>query len=206
MRGVLGFVPDVILPVLFATCFGLSILFAARKARLERHRHDERRQARIQRRVLQTPSVLSILLVMPLGITYLNSRIHYDLWMLQPQDVREIQVGGRNFTDATSIKRIVSDLKSSEWYSVNHGGWGDETPIIIRFASGSQWQMRAGYHFAQHGAVVLRSSGPNGRGWGLGEVFSVSLPQTLEELGAPLSLCDIAHGHPCEIQSKKAAP
>ena len=51
--------------------------------------------------------------------------------------------------------------------------------------------MTAGYHFAQHGAVILRSSGRGGSGLQLGQVFS-ALPNALEQLGVPLSHCDTA--------------
>lgn len=88
-------------------------------------------------------------------------------------------------------------LKANEWYSVNHGGWGDETALVFKLRSGTEWQMRAGYHFVHHGAVVLRSSRPDGTGWALGQVFSLALPGTLEQLGVPLSRCDTRHGHPC---------
>ncbi len=136
-----------------------------------------------------------------LTVSYSRFRLHYGLWTLKTQDVQEMKVGTRQFTDPTSIEKVVHDLKSSEWYSVTHGGWGDETAMVLTMRSGDVWQMQVGYHLTQHGAVILRSSEPGGRGWHLGELFSATLPQTLDKLGAPLSRCDMAHGHPCTAQT-----
>lgn len=189
----------VLLPGLAASVVGFGITVGIRKSWQERHQWAERPQPRtidIAKELVTLFGVL-IWLMLLLEATYVHLRIHYDLWALQPDDVQEIKVGEQRFTDQASIGQIVDALKSSEWYSVNHGGWGDETPIFLRMASGTQWHLRAGYHFAQHGAVVLRSSQPHGGGWALGEVFSLALPKTLEQLGVPLSRCDTAHGHPC---------
>jgi len=179
MRGFLGFAFSVLLPALFVLMFG----FAA----LQEWRNGKRHGA---------IAVMAFVLVL-LAVAYTHMRIHYDLWALKSSDVREISVAGKRFTDRGSIDRITSSIKSSEWYSVEHGGWGDETPIVFDMASGQKWQMMAAYHFAQHGAVVLISSESNGHGWRLGEVFSLALPDTLEQLGVPLSKCDTVHGHPC---------
>ncbi|HEY2117402.1 MAG TPA: hypothetical protein VGJ51_20035 [Candidatus Angelobacter sp.] len=135
---------------------------------------------------------------MMMFVVYRGLRIHYDLWALQSKQVEAVSVGGHLFTDRSSIAQIVTALKASEWYSVNHGGWGDETTIVLKMVSGEEWEMRTGYHFTQNGAVVLRSSGPGGSGWQLGQVFSPALPNVLEQLGVPLSHCDTAHGHPCK--------
>jgi hypothetical protein len=205
MRGFAGFALDVLLPGLFAVCFGSGMLAMIRRFRRDLASRQERRRSSILSEsasvvwtILGISVFVLVLLVMPLTVAYANMRIHYDLWELRPLDVHEIQVGARHFTDSASISTIVAALKSSEWYSVNHGGWGDETPIIVKFESGTQWHMRAGYHFTQHGAVVLRSSAPHGSGWALGQVFSTTLPQILEQLGVPLSRCDTAHGYPCK--------
>ena len=208
MRGFAGFALDVLLPALFASFFGFGILVAFRKARRERRPPVELPRAGTVdiSKGLVGPVAVLVWAVLMLSVSYVHLRIHYDLWALQPEDVQEIQVGERRFVDQASIRRIVSALKSSEWYSVNHGGWGDETSIVVSLKSGAKWQMRAGYHFTHHGAVVLRSSNPHGSGWALGEVFSLALPQTLEELGVPLSHCDTRHDHPCRPGSSTAMP
>jgi hypothetical protein len=194
MRGFAGFVWDVLFPGLFASLIGLGILANIRRAPRKR---DLAAKRPWRAGGPGTVILVMIFLVLPLSLTYVHLRIHYDLWTLQPADVQEIKVGERSFIDRTSISQIVGALKSCEWYSVNHGGWGDETPMVVRLKSGAVWQMNVGYHFTHHGAVVLRSSEPRGRGWPLGQVFSLTLPETLERLGVPLSLCDTAHGHPC---------
>jgi hypothetical protein len=206
MRGFSGFVL-VMLPGLFASLLGFGALVGIRKAWRDPHLAEpsQARTIDIGKGLLASIAVLTWIALI-LSVSYAHLRIHYDLWALQVDDVHEIQVGEQHFLDRASKSLIVKALKSSEWYSVNHGGWGDETPIVFRMASGAEWQMRAGYHFAQHGAVVLRSSGPHGRGWELGEVFSLALPRTLEQLGVPLSHCDTAHGHPCRPGSGTEMP
>jgi len=208
MRGFSGFLFEVLLPALFASLFGFSVFVAIRKARRERSPAVELPRPRTIASGKGLIGAMAVLIwvVLMLGVTYTHLRIHYDLWALQSENVREIQIGEQRFGDQASIIRIVNALKSSEWYSINHGGWGDETAMIVRFTSGTEWQMRAGYHFTQHGAVILRSSGPHGSGWALGEVFSTALPEALHQLRVPLSHCDTAHGHPCRPGSTTDVP
>jgi len=199
MRGFAGFLFDVLLPALFLGFFGFAITAGIHMDWRRRHRWPEGFQPSTVpafKKLFQTAAVF-LWMSMMMFVVYRNLRIHYDLWALQSKHVEAISVGGHEVTDRSSIAQIVTTLKTSEWYSVNHGGWGDETPIVLKMESGEEWQMRAGYHFTQHGAVVLRSTGPNGRGWQLGQVFSPALPNILEQLGVPLSHCDTAHGHPC---------
>jgi hypothetical protein len=208
MRGFSGFMFEVLLPALFVSLFGFSFFATIRKARREHSRGVELPRPRTIASGKGPIGAVAVLIwvVLMLGVTYTHLRIHYDLWALRSEHVREIQIGEQRFRDQASIIRIVNALKSSEWYSINHGGWGDETAMIVRFASGTEWQMRAGYHFTQHGAVILRSSSPHGSGWALGEVFSTALPEALDQLGVPLSHCDTAHGHPCRPGSTTNVP
>jgi len=199
MRGFAGFLFDVLLPALFLGLFGVAIAAVIRTDRRRRDLWPEGFQpstASALRKLFRLVAV-SAWTIMMILVVYRGLRIHYDLWALQPRNVEAIYVGGHQLTDRSSIAQIVTALKASEWYSVNHGGWGDETPIIVKMGSGEEWQMMAGYHFAQHGAVILRSSGPGGSGLQLGQVFSPVLPNVLEQLGVPLSHCDSAHGRPC---------
>jgi hypothetical protein len=198
MRGFAGFLFEVLLPALFLGFFGLAIALV-RMDYQRRNRWPQGLQPSTVPAVkkLFKVAAVSAWMIIMIFIVYRGLRIHYDLWALQPKNVEAVDVGGHQFTDRSSITQIVSALKTSEWYSVNHGGWGDETPIIVKMESGEEWKMMAGYHFAQHGAVILRSSGPNGSGLQLGQVFSPVLPNVLEQLGVPLSHCDTAHGRPC---------
>jgi hypothetical protein len=198
MRGFAGFLFEVLLPALFLGFFGLAIALV-RMDYQRRNRWPQGLQPSTVPAVkkLFKVAAVSAWMIIMIFIVYRGLRIHYDLWALQPKNVEAVDVGGHQFTDRSSITQIVSALKTSEWYSVNHGGWGDETPIIVKMGSGEEWKMMAGYHFAQHGAVILRSSGPNGSGLQLGQVFSPVLPNVLEQLGVPLSHCDTAHGRPC---------
>lgn len=199
MRGFAGFLFDVLLPALFVSFFGFAIAVGIRTDRRKTPSVPEGLQPSTVpalKKLLKWPIVFVWMITMTF-VVYRGVRIHYDLWAFQSKNVEAVYVGGHQFTDRSSIDQIVTALKASEWYSVNHGGWGDETPIIVKMGSGEEWQMMAGYHFAQHGAVIIRSSGPRGSGLELGEVFSPVLPNVLEQLGVPLSHCDTAHGRPC---------
>jgi len=197
MRGFEGFVFSVALPALFVGIFSFAISGEIRRYWRNRGQCIGTSQEPLLVRSLLIWAFVSFWISLMAFVVYRGLRIHYDLWAVQASNVREVIVGERHFTDRSSITQIMDALKSSEWYSVNHGGWGDETAVVVRLASGTEWRMRAGYHFAQHGAVVIRSSQPSGKGWELGEVFSPALPAVLEELGVPLSRCDTVHGHPC---------
>lgn len=202
MRGLSGFIFEALLPGLVAGLFAFGIFVAIRKSWRQRHEWAERPPARARdvcQEILSLAAFLLIIAVM-LAVACSRFQLHYELWTLQSQNVQQIQIGNHTFTDESSIDMVVRVLKSSEWYSVNHGGWGDETPMVITMRSGPRWYMQVGYHFTHHGAVIGRSSAPRGSGWNYGQVFSVLLPVTLEKLGVPLSHCDTAHGHPCAAQ------
>jgi len=204
MRGFAGFLFDVLLPALFLSFFGFAIAGVVRVDRRQRQLWPEGFQpstAPALKKLFKL-AVVSAWTITMIFVVYRGLRIHYDLWALQPKNVEAVYVGGHQFTDRSSIAQIVIALKASEWYSVNHGGWGDETPILVKMASGEEWHMTAGYHFAQHGAVILRSTGRGGNGLQLGQVFSSTLPNVLEQLGAPLWHCDTAHDRPCSTSQE----
>jgi hypothetical protein len=207
MRGFEGFLASMLLPAVFVGVFGFAVGADIRRDWRRRHEWAETCLASPTSAIRELFTLAFVLLWMSgmLFVAYRGFRIHYDLWALQPNNVQEISVGERHFTDQYSVMQIVAALKSNEWYSVNHGGWGDESTLVLKMRSSAEWQMRAGYHFAQHGAVVIRSSKPAGRGWGLGEVFSPTLPGVLEQLGVPLSHCDTAHAHPCPAAQSSSA-
>ena len=199
MRDFSGFLYSVLLPAFAGSLFVFYFASGVQKGwqQSDRSRTVNTGKERV------TSIAIAILIPLALGAACARLSLHHDLRALHSYDVQEIDVGERRFTDQASIGRIVNSLNSCEWYSVNHGGWGDETPIVVKMNSGEKWQMRAGYDFFHRGAVVLRSSGPNGRGWALGEVFSLALPETLEQLGVPLSRCDTRRGHPCQTGTSK---
>lgn len=203
MRGFAGFLFDVLLPALFLGFFGLAFAMVRMDYRRRNLWPEGFQPSTVPalKKLFKLAAVSAWTIIM-IFVVYRGLRIHYDLWALQPKNVEAVYVGGHRFTDQSSIAQIVTALKASEWYSVNHGGWGDETPIIVKMASGEEWQMMAGYHFAQHGAVILRSTGPGGSGLRLGQVFAPVLPNVLEQLGVPLSHCDTAHGRPCSAMQQ----
>src|SRR5579859_1024022 len=165
MRGFEGFVFSVALPALFVGIFSFAISDEIRKHWRNRGQCIGTSQEPLLVRSLLIWAFVSVWISLMAFVVSRGLRIHYDLWAVQASNVREVIVGERHFTDRSSITQIMDALKSSEWYSVNHGGWGDETAVVVRLASGTEWRMRAGYHFAQHGAVVIRSSQPSGKGW-----------------------------------------
>src|SRR5690349_12306912 len=174
MRGFAGFLFEVVLPALFLGFFGFAIVAGVGMDWRRPRAWPEGVQPSTVpalKKLLKFAAVF-VWMSMLMFVVYRGLRIHYDLWALQSNNVVAVSVGGHQFTDRSSITQILTALKASEWYSVNHGGWGDETAIILKMESGEEWEMRAGYHFTQHGAVLLRSSGPGGSGWQLGQVFS----------------------------------
>ena len=203
MRGFSGVLFEAVFPGLIALLFAYGIFVAIRKSWSERYEWAEGPPARTRNVLKEILSLAALLLFIALMLAVACSRfqLHYELWALRSQDIQRIDIGTHQFSDPASIQMVVQDLKSSEWYSVNHGGWGDETPMALTMKSGAQWYMQVGYHFTQHGAVIRRSGGRQGSGWNYGEVFSATLPRTLEKLGVPLSHCDTAHGHPCLAQA-----
>jgi len=202
MRGFSGFLFEALFPALVTLLFALGIFVAIRRSWRNRHEWAERPPARARdvfKEILGLTAFLLFIAVM-LTVAYSRFQFHHGLRGLRAEDVQEIDIETHRFSDPPSIQMVVQDLNSSEWYSVNHGGWGDESSAVLTMRSGAQWYLQVGYHFTQHGAVVRRSGGRKGTGWNYGEVFSVALPGTLEKLGVPLSHCDTAHGHPCAAQ------
>jgi hypothetical protein len=52
--------------------------------------------------------------VIPSCVTYMHLRMHYDLWALQPEDVREIQVGEQRFSAAADAMRLIGDSQRAQ--------------------------------------------------------------------------------------------
>jgi hypothetical protein len=152
---------EALLPCLFAVFFLCGMFVGIRKDWRNRRQWAENPPARSRDAFQEVVSIAAVLLFVSVvfAAVYSRFRLHYELWRLRSQDVQQIDVRSHRFSDASSIELIAHDLKSGEWYSVNHGGWGDETSIVITMRSGAQWYMQAGYHFAQNGAVIRRSSG-----------------------------------------------
>lgn len=121
---------------------------------------------------------------------------HWTLAHLDFNQVSAVEVDGKRFEQPKEIAAIVKALNGSEYYSVNHGGWGDESHIAINLKSGGTILFKAGYHFQQHGAVLECTS--LDQRFVCGDAFNSALPAVLNELHAPLSLCDTAHGRPCQ--------
>lgn len=199
MRGPSAFFFEVLLPGLVVSLFAFYIFKGIRKGWRGSRDSAEPQPAGTRRDLGKIISLSAF--VMSIVLATAATSLRAQFWRLQSQDVLQIEIGTRSFTDASSIKMIVQDLNTSEWYTVNHGGWGDESSMVLTMKSGDRWYMQVGYHFTEHGAVIRRSSAQQGRGWNYGQVFSVTLPGTLEKLGVPLSHCDIAHGNPCVVSS-----
>lgn len=199
MRGFEAILLDIIIPALIVLLLVSAVAYGAWAPSARRSKFSQSLGTGPLRHVKGALFIVVMVLFAGgfLATTMSKAMFLYHLNHLASRDVAEIDVGSHRFKDEASIAPIVSALNRCEWYSVSHGGWGDETPIILKTSTGDYWWMRAGYHFAQHGTVLIRSSAPNGAGLNQGELFCTSLSDTLSALQAPLSVCDTAHGYPC---------
>jgi hypothetical protein len=112
MRGFEGFLLDVLIPAVFVGLFGLAIAGARRRARQGRvppAENSEASNAKAVKGLFKSAAVFVWMMLM-LFVVYRDLRTHYDLWVLQPRNVREITVGEHRFTDQSSIAQIVTAL------------------------------------------------------------------------------------------------
>jgi hypothetical protein len=145
MRGFSGFLFEAVFPGLIALLLAFGIFVAIRKSWRERHEWAERPPARTKGVFQEILSLVAFLLFIAVMLAGACSRFryHYELWTLRSSDIQQIKIGTHRFSDPASIQMVVQDLKSSEWYSVNHGGWGDETSIVLTMKSGPSGTSRS---------------------------------------------------------------
>ena len=185
-----------------------GLLIVAFVHSIQRHRRLDREEKLKNAKGLLGLALFAILWAAISVGSVLEVVLHSQLHAISAEDVSNIKVGEKQFSNPADIAQIVNDLKQSEWYAVSHGGWGDETPMVISFKSGEVWFLSVGYHFSQQGAVIAKHRGdPNTTGFRSDVyLFSETLPETLRALGAPVSMCDTAHGRPCSTPLELRAP
>jgi hypothetical protein len=115
---------------------------------------------------------------------------------LSPSATYSVQIGRHEFKDAQSIEAILQALERTQWFEVNHGGWGDSVRLTIKRRDGNDLVLEVAQYFRERGAIV-RITNPRGQGLGTGELFSPELPDVLERLGVRLPQCDTPRGKPC---------
>ena len=204
MRGFWGMVLELV-PGAIALALLTAVVMAWWRARRTQPKPQVVRKDKLSIGGTATLVFVALWILMGASYGYHVLRFHYELWRLQSDEVVSMQIGHQRFLDRAAIADVVNDLKASEWYSVSHGGWGDEVPLVLNMRAGETWRMRVGYHFTQQGAVVQRLNIDPGTKhrmivtWGY--VFSDRLPNTFQRIGIPLPLCDTAHGRPCSPTS-----
>jgi len=183
-------VPALLIFLLFA---GIALLFSV--ALVSQWRRSLRFPGGRSKLIVSTLFIL--LWVSLIAHLYVRkAHFHYTLWKLDASDVYSIQIGKHDFRDKESIQDLVSALRNSRWFEVNHGGWGDSIPLILRRHSGKEIALDVALYFRESGAVI----GPanlNGLGSSATQAFAPELPRALEKHGVKLPDCDTPHGRPC---------
>lgn len=133
------------------------------------------------------------------GIAYVyvrKAQFHYLLWKLDASDVYSIQIGKHDFRDRTTIDDLVTALHHSRWFEVNHGGWGDSIPLIVRRRSGNPVVLDVAIYFREPGAIIGPANG-QGLHYSATQAFAPELRRALEKHDVKLPDCDTPHGRPC---------
>ena len=121
-----------------------------------------------------------------------GSRFYYQvqsrrvLQSLRAEDVRQVRVGKQRIRRPEEIARVVDSLNRIEWFSANHGGWGERQWLIVDLKSGERRSFIVAKYHREEGAVISFGRPAGGGGFHDGYAFSRALPATLEEIGVPL--------------------
>jgi len=118
-------------------------------------------------------------------------RLHYDLSQLRANSIETIDVGAHTITDRNDISAIVNALNRARWFSVKHGGWADEVPLVINLRTEGHLTYHVGLYLRQKGAVLVSMSSfdPKGSRWSNGDAFCENLPEVLAHIGVALPDC-----------------
>jgi hypothetical protein len=125
-----------------------------------------------------------------------KAHFHYTLWRLDASDVYSIQIGRHDFRDRAAIQDLVAALRRNRWFEVNHGGWGDSIPLIVRRRSGDYIALDVALYFREPGAIIGPANG-QGLHYSPTQAFAPELPRALEKYAVKLPDCDTPHGRPC---------
>lgn len=125
-----------------------------------------------------------------------KAHFHYMLWKLDASDVYSVQIGRHDFRDRATIEDLVAALRRNRWFEVNHGGWGDSIPLIVRRRSGDYIALDVAIYFREPGAIIGPANA-QGLGYSATQAFAPDLPSALEKHAVRLPDCDTPHGRPC---------
>jgi hypothetical protein len=153
-------------------------------------------QGRIFRRIGLTAFILLWIFVMS-SVYYRKARFLHQLASLNAQDISEVRIGQHDFRDADTVREVVDALKSSRWFEVNHGGWGDSIPLILQKRAGSAIVLDVAVYFREP-AAIIGPANKQGLSYGPTQAISFELPKVLEKYGVILPNCDTAHDKPCK--------
>jgi hypothetical protein len=133
--------------------------------------------------------------------------LHHTLQNLRPDSIASIEANGRSLTDPGQIAAVTGVLNHPQSFSVNHGGWADTVPLIVRLKSGDAQYYEVGYYFRRDGAIVDATPSPSSHSlrWSSGYVFYQDLPSVLASAGVTLPRCQHRYDggfctsceHPC---------
>jgi hypothetical protein len=101
-----------------------------------------------------------------------------------------VQVGGVTVQKPTDVESVIGALRDCDWYMPTAGDGGRARPInvVIRFKSGGEQHYRVARMLKRNGAAIEFTSRNSKSGFiaDYGYVFSDTLPQVLDRVGAGL--------------------
>ena len=128
-----------------------------------------------------------------------EARFHQQLNHLTADSVDRIDVGSTSMTGRNDIAAITSALNQCQSFSVNHGGWADDLPLLIHLKDGRVLTYRVALYLRTRGAILSSQSNYEGKGfrWSNGYLFSAALPDVLARSGISLPSCRSVGDRPC---------
>jgi hypothetical protein len=121
-----------------------------------------------------------------------GSRFYYQvqsrrvLQSLRADDVRQVRLGEQRIRRPEQIAAVVEALNRIDWFSSNHGGWGERQWLLVDLKSSGRLAFLVAKYHRQEGAIIHFGRPAGGGGFHDGYAFSASLPAVLEQAGAPL--------------------
>ena len=117
---------------------------------------------------------------------YLQVRNRQFLAGLSPEAVGSVRLDRSRATDPEQVRALVGSLNRCEWFSANHGGWGEERWLTLELQSGEKRHFRIAEYRRKPGVVIafMRES-PAGY-FHDGYAFSPDLHEKLRAAGLPL--------------------
>ena len=171
MSGLSSMLLELAFPAFFAVMFAAMLVEAVRKR--------------------NGGAAMGAVILLAVG-TLVGTRFYYQvqnrrtLQSLRMEDVRRVRVGKQRITDPGQIEAVVEALNRIEWFSANHGGWGERQWLVLDLKDGGQRAFIVANYQREEGAVIHFGRPARGGGFHDGYAFSRSLPAVLQEASAPL--------------------